>query len=69
MFLMPAGAGGFLYSMGRKMLRSRSGHADPEQPETIEAAAYEPASGLGAMKTGAGFVKQPVASESSGQSD
>jgi branched-chain amino acid transport system permease protein len=70
MFLMPAGAGGFLYAMARKLSRSRSGQADAsKQPAEIEAVAHEPASGLVGMKAGAGFVERPVASERSSQND
>jgi branched-chain amino acid transport system permease protein len=42
MFLMPAGAGGFLTSMWRRVFRGRSGVAAVE----VEAVAFEPASGL-----------------------
>ncbi|HEX4369554.1 MAG TPA: branched-chain amino acid ABC transporter permease, partial [Rhodopila sp.] len=70
MFLMPAGAGGFLYAMARKLMRARSGQVEaPEQPEEIAALSHEPVSGLMGMKAGAGFVERPVASESTGLND
>jgi branched-chain amino acid transport system permease protein len=69
MFLMPAGAGGFLYSMWRRVFRARSG-GSPEPMVEIEAAvSFEPVTGLTGMKTGGKFVKQPIASESAGPSD
>jgi branched-chain amino acid transport system permease protein len=67
MFLMPAGAGGFLYAMGRKLFRSPPGAA-PEPEMEIEAVSYEPAPGLDGMK-GAAFVERPVPSGNAGQND
>jgi branched-chain amino acid transport system permease protein len=64
MFLMPAGAGGFLYAQWRRLFRSPPAAA-PEPPAEIEAVSCEPASGL----TGAAFAKQPVASGTAGQID
>jgi len=70
MFLMPAGAGGFLYAMARKLTRTRPGQTETsEQPEKIAVLSHEPAPGLMGMKAGAGFVERPVASESTSQND
>jgi branched-chain amino acid transport system permease protein len=71
MFLMPAGAGGFLYSIGRKLFRIGARHPGAlESPAEIEAAAtFEPVSGRDGVKVGAGFVERPVASENAGQND
>jgi branched-chain amino acid transport system permease protein len=66
MFLMPAGVGGFLYSMWRKLLAGRSGHAAPPvQSAMVEPVAYEeePTPELTAVHSDAAFAQQPVASE------
>ncbi|MDR3531521.1 MAG: branched-chain amino acid ABC transporter permease [Rhodopila sp.] len=70
MFLMPAGAGGFLYALWRRVFRARSGQgAAPEQPVEIGAVSYEPDSGLTGMQTGAAFVDRPVPSENAGRNE
>ncbi|WP_158926045.1 branched-chain amino acid ABC transporter permease [Acidisphaera sp. S103] len=70
MFLMPAGAGGFLYSMGRKLSRSRSAQTDTsEQAEETAAVSHDPMSGMMSMPASAAFVERPVTSESTGQND
>ena len=51
MFLIPAGAGGFLHAMWRKVFTRRQ---DP-----VEAVAYEPASELPGMAQGAGAADRP----------
>jgi branched-chain amino acid transport system permease protein len=56
MFLMPAGAGGSLRSMWRRMVRVRA-----TTPMEVGALACEPASGLTGKQPGAVFVKRPVA--------
>ncbi|MDQ2763069.1 MAG: branched-chain amino acid ABC transporter permease [Pseudomonadota bacterium] len=62
MFLMPAGAGGFLYAMWRKLFRTRSGQdPTPDQLAEIEDARYESASPLTGMKTNSAYVERPVA--------
>jgi len=68
MFLMPAGAGGFLYAMWRRLFRARARQdAMPESLVEIEAAvSCEPVTGLTGMQTGGKFVRQPIASESPG---
>lgn len=58
MFLMPAGAGGFLRSMWHKLRRSRAGHsAAPVQPTEPETLGYEPLAGGG---TGSANMKRPA---------
>jgi hypothetical protein len=59
MFLMPAGAGGFLTSLWRRVFRTRHGVA-PEPVVEIAAVSCEPAPGPTAMKAGAAFVERPV---------
>ncbi len=69
MFLMPAGAGGFLYSMWRKLLAPGLGQTPPPaQSAMVEAVPYkepngEPTPELAGVAPGAGFVKQPIVSE------
>jgi branched-chain amino acid transport system permease protein len=69
MFLMPAGAGGFLYSMWRKLLAGRSGHAPPPvQSAMVDAVPYEepneePTAELAGLPPEAAFAPQPVVSE------
>ena len=69
MFLMPAGAGGFLYSMWRKLLARRLGQAAPPvQSAMVEAVPYEepnpdPPPELAGLPPGAAFVQHPVVSE------
>jgi branched-chain amino acid transport system permease protein len=69
MFLMPAGAGGFLYSMWRKLLAGRSGHTPPPvQSAMVEAVPYEepneePTPELAGLPPEAAFASQPVVSE------
>jgi branched-chain amino acid transport system permease protein len=68
MFLMPSGAGGFLYAMTRRLFRSRS-CATAEPSMKIDAESCERASGLTSMKTGAPFVDPPVVSGNTGEGD
>jgi branched-chain amino acid transport system permease protein len=68
MFLMPSGAGGFLYATARRRFRSRSA-ATAEPSMEIDALSCEAASGLTGMKTGAPFVDRTVASGNTGESD
>ncbi len=65
MFLMPAGAGGFLYYVWRKLLAGRSGQAaPPAQSAMIDAVPYEePTRELADLPPGAAFAPQPVASK------
>jgi len=61
MFLMPAGAGGFLSQMWRKIFRARS--AAPEALSELGAVAIEPGSDLTGIETGSAFTKAPVVTE------
>lgn len=72
MFLMPAGAGGFLHAMWRKMLRARSNQADPAEPaDTAEsgpepdALPYEPAAELPNLSARPAFAERPLARNAS----
>ena len=58
MFLMPAGAGGFLYAMWRKLFRAPAGVAG-DQPEMVGAVPYEPVAALPAMHQEASAVERP----------
>jgi branched-chain amino acid transport system permease protein len=72
MFLMPAGAGGFIYALWRRLFRTRAQQdATPERLVEIEAAvACEPAVGPGGIKKSDGaFVERPVASENAVRGD
>ena len=65
MFLMPAGAGGFLYSLWRRLLAGRSGQpAPPVQSAMVDAVPYEePTPELADLSHGAAFAPRPVAPE------
>jgi branched-chain amino acid transport system permease protein len=62
MFLMPAGAGGFLHALWRRVTGSRSGQGDaPEQKAAIGAVNYEqPAPGLASIDPKPVFAEPPV---------
>ena len=62
MFLMPAGAGGFLAAMWRKLVRVRPGQSGVEEPpEDMALVSHEPASPLPGQKAGAELVDRPRA--------
>jgi branched-chain amino acid transport system permease protein len=62
MFLMPAGAGGFLQSMWRKTFRARSGQtAMPDASPEPEPLSYQPAATLAGRMPETVFVDRPVA--------
>jgi branched-chain amino acid transport system permease protein len=62
MFLMPAGAGGFIHAMWRKVFRARTGQdADRVQPEEVEAVSYETTVDMNTLKPTAELVERPVA--------
>ena len=67
MFLMPAGAGGFLYSLWRRLLARRSGHAlPPVQSAMVDAVPYEDeeqTAELAALPSDAAFAPRAVVSE------
>ena len=65
MFLMPAGAGGFLYSLWRRLLAGRSGQpAPPVQSAMVDAVPYEELTPeLADLSHGAAFAPRPVAPE------
>lgn len=68
MFLMPAGAGGFLQLIWRRLFRARAGRGGPPGPIVqSEALSYEPTSTLTAANTGPAFATQPVVSKNAGQ--
>jgi branched-chain amino acid transport system permease protein len=68
MFLMPAGAGGFLYAAARRLLRSPSEAGSGLMVEN-DAVPCEHASQLTGMNGDAAFVERRVASGNTGQSD
>jgi branched-chain amino acid transport system permease protein len=62
MFLMPAGAGGFIHSMWRKLFRTRPEQgADRAQPVEAGAVTYEPTVELNVMKPSPELVDRPAA--------
>ncbi len=65
MFLMPAGAGGFLYSLWRKLLAGRSGQlAPPMQSAMVDAVPYEePTPELADLSPRGAFAPRPAGSE------
>jgi branched-chain amino acid transport system permease protein len=68
MFLMPAGAGGFLHAVWRRVFHGRT--AEPEVPEQSAASrpiAFETA--LPGITTNASFADRPVVTENTGQND
>jgi len=70
MFLMPAGAGGFLHAIWRRLFRARAG--DPpasEQSAASRPVSYEEASGLPGIKPQAAFAERPVPVETSTPND
>jgi len=70
MFLMPMGAGGFLYSIGRRLFRARlAQNKAPESSVETGAVTYEPASGLTGMKNDPVFAEPTVAPENAGQNN
>ena len=70
MFLMPAGAGGFLHAIWRRLFRARAGGPPaPEQSAASRPVSYEEASGLPGIKPQAAFAERPVPVETSTPND
>ncbi|MGD0108227.1 MAG: branched-chain amino acid ABC transporter permease [Rhodopila sp.] len=70
MFLMPAGAGGFLHAIWRRLFRTRAGEPPaPEQSAASRPVSYEEASGLPGIEPQAAFAERPVPLETSTPND
>jgi branched-chain amino acid transport system permease protein len=70
MFLMPAGAGGFLHAIWRRLFRARPGEpVEPEQSPTVMPLAYETASVLPGITPQADYAERPVRLEISDHDD
>jgi branched-chain amino acid transport system permease protein len=70
MFLMPAGAGGFLHAMWRKLVQARSGRpvATP-QSAAAKPVSYEDTPGLPRIDVHAEFAKRPLDPEKVARND
>jgi branched-chain amino acid transport system permease protein len=70
MFLMPAGAGGFLHAMWRKLFRARPGEPmEPEQSAASIPVAYETEEVLPGIAPQAHYAERPVPLEASDRDD
>jgi branched-chain amino acid transport system permease protein len=70
MFLMPAGAGGFLHAMWRKLFQARSGRPNaPAQSAAARPVSYEDTSALPRIDAHAEFAKRPLDPEKVARND